>query len=37
MSSFISNFDFLKHHDELLLRLAETAEHCYASGLIIPL
>ena len=31
MSSFTSNFDFLKHHDELLYRLAETAEHCYAS------
>ncbi|WP_022952140.1 type I restriction-modification system endonuclease [Leucothrix mucor] len=24
-----SNFDFLKHHDELLVRLAETAEHCF--------
>src|SRR5690554_6818166 len=25
----ISNFDFLKHHDELLLRLAQTAEACF--------
>lgn len=24
-----SNFDFLKHHDELLLRLAHTAEKCF--------
>jgi type I restriction enzyme R subunit len=31
MPSFISNFEFLKHHDELLFRLAETAERCYAS------
>ncbi|MDO6505552.1 type I restriction-modification system endonuclease [Colwellia sp. 4_MG-2023] len=31
MPSFTSNFEFLKHHDELLFRLAETAEHCYAS------
>ncbi|MBL4911351.1 MAG: type I restriction-modification system endonuclease [Alteromonadaceae bacterium] len=31
MSSFISNFEFLKHHDELLFRLAETAERCYAA------
>lgn len=31
MPSFISNFDFLKHHDELLFRLAETAERCFAS------
>ena len=29
--SFTSNFEFLKHHDELLFRLAETAERCYAS------
>lgn len=28
---FTSNFEFLKHHDELLFRLAETAEQCYAS------
>ena len=33
MPSFISNFEFLKHHDELLFRLAETAERCYASDL----
>lgn len=25
----VSNFDFLKHHDELLLRLALTAEACF--------
>ncbi|MCI5107302.1 MAG: hypothetical protein MRY76_11360 [Pseudomonadales bacterium] len=25
-----SNFDFLKHHDELLARLADTAEACFA-------
>lgn len=25
----MSNFDFLKHHDELLLRLAQTAEDCF--------
>lgn len=25
-----SNFDFLKHHDELLVRLAQTAEACFA-------
>jgi len=31
MPSFTSNFEFLKHHDELLFRLAETAERCYAS------
>lgn len=24
-----SNFDFLKHHDELLVRLAQTAETCF--------
>ena len=24
-----SNFDFLKHHDELLVRLAQTAEACF--------
>lgn len=24
-----SNFEFLKHHDELLVRLAETAEQCF--------
>lgn len=24
-----SNFDFLKHHDELLYKLAETAERCF--------
>ena len=24
------NFDFLKHHDELLVRLAQTAETCFA-------
>ncbi|MFB2683345.1 type I restriction-modification system endonuclease [Shewanella mangrovisoli] len=29
MGSNISNFDFLKHHDELLLRLAQTAEWCF--------
>ncbi|WP_197671958.1 DUF4145 domain-containing protein [Halomonas sp. R57-5] len=26
-----SNFDFLKHHDELLVRLAQTAEACFVS------
>jgi type I restriction enzyme R subunit len=31
MGSDFSNFDFLKHHDELLLRLAQTAERCFAS------
>jgi type I restriction enzyme R subunit len=31
MPSFTSNFEFLKQHDELLFRLAETAERCYAS------
>lgn len=31
MPSFTSNFEFLKHHDELLFRLADTAERCYAS------
>ncbi|MBL4941868.1 MAG: type I restriction-modification system endonuclease [Colwellia sp.] len=31
MPSFTSNFECLKHHDELLFRLAETAERCYAS------
>ncbi|WP_231926281.1 type I restriction-modification system endonuclease [Shewanella benthica] len=31
MPSFTSNFEFLKHHNELLFRLAETAERCYAS------
>lgn len=25
-----SNFNFLKHHDELLARLADTAEACFA-------
>lgn len=25
----LSNFDFLKHHDELLVRLAQTAEACF--------
>ncbi|WP_350634633.1 type I restriction-modification system endonuclease [Pseudoalteromonas sp. GW168-MNA-CIBAN-0100] len=30
MGSDFSNFDFLKHHDELLLRLAQTAERCFA-------
>ncbi|MGS0695944.1 type I restriction-modification system endonuclease [Shewanella sp. 0m-4] len=30
MGCTISNFDFLKHHDELLLRLAQTAEWCFA-------
>ncbi len=25
----MSNFEFLKHHDELLLRLAQTAEACF--------
>ncbi|MEF3074167.1 hypothetical protein V2P20_03940 [Methylobacter sp. Wu1] len=25
----LSNFDFLKHHDELLVRLAKTAEACF--------
>ena len=25
-----SNFEFLKHHDELLVRLAQTAEACFA-------
>ncbi|WP_216824984.1 type I restriction-modification system endonuclease [Agarilytica rhodophyticola] len=29
MMSDKSNFDFLKHHDELLLRLAQTAEACF--------
>jgi type I restriction enzyme R subunit len=29
MGSNFSNFDFLKHHDELLLRLAQTAELCF--------
>ena len=29
--SFTSNFEFLKQHDGLLFRLAETAERCYAS------
>lgn len=29
MGSNVSNFDFLKHHDELLLRLAQTAEWCF--------
>lgn len=27
----ISNFDFLEHHDELLVRLAQTAEACFVS------
>tara|TARA_R110002167_G_scaffold159918_2_gene355645 strand:+ start:95 stop:3505 length:3411 start_codon:yes stop_codon:yes gene_type:complete len=27
--SSIGNFDFLKHHDELLVRLAQTAEACF--------
>lgn len=27
--SQLSNFEFLKYHDELLFRLAETAERCY--------
>ncbi|MEH6456895.1 MAG: type I restriction-modification system endonuclease [Cocleimonas sp.] len=31
MPSFTSNFEFLKQHDELLFRLAETAERCYAA------
>jgi type I restriction enzyme R subunit len=31
MPTHISNFDFLKSHDELLFRLAETAERCFAS------
>lgn len=26
-----SNFDFLEHHDELLVRLAQTAEACFVS------
>ena len=26
-----SNFDFLKHHDDLLFKLAETAERCFVS------
>lgn len=26
-----SNFDFLKHHDELLVRLAQTAEQCFTA------
>ena len=30
MGSNLSNFDFLKHHDELLFRLALTAESCFA-------
>ncbi|VAW65645.1 hypothetical protein MNBD_GAMMA11-1618 [hydrothermal vent metagenome] len=25
------NFDFLKHHDQLLFKLAETAERCFVS------
>lgn len=25
----ISNFEFLKQHDELLFKLAETAERCF--------
>lgn len=29
MGSNFSNFDFLKHHNELLLRLAQTAELCF--------
>ncbi len=29
MTKRLSNFDFLKHHDELLLRLAITAEACF--------
>jgi type I restriction enzyme R subunit len=33
MPSFINNFEFLKYHDELLFRLAETAERCYSSDL----
>ena len=24
-----NNFDFLRHHDELLVRLAETAKSCF--------
>ncbi len=31
MPSFTSNFEFLNHHDELLYRLAETAERCYVT------
>ena len=31
MQEFTSNFEFLKHHDDLLFRLAETAERCFAS------
>jgi type I restriction enzyme R subunit len=31
MPTHTSNFDFLKSHDELLFRLAETAERCFAS------
>lgn len=29
MNPTLSNFDFLKHHDELLVRLAQTAEACF--------
>ncbi|MEF3074898.1 type I restriction-modification system endonuclease [Methylobacter sp. Wu1] len=29
MNPILSNFDFLKHHDELLVRLAQTAEACF--------
>ena len=25
----VSNFEFLKHHDELLFRLANTAKQCF--------
>jgi len=27
--SSTSNFEFLKQYDELLFKLAETAEHCF--------
>lgn len=31
MGDRFSNFDFLKHHNELLLRLAQTAEQCFVA------